>query len=435
MADSSLSMNKEAVQAAARKRQEEEKIRLLRSDAKYAPLWPKYFPGEALPNQWPAPLPVHASKKSPELPSHSRALTAADLAGLRPARRRSRPNNEPIAEPRRNQDSNQVQNTSPDMAHRLLPDWYTSIRPDGRNSKVQRDIIAKTNQIRTLIVDIGNSAEPNSEIFDKLREQLHDAEFLKLNRHTMKQSRLLEYDVGLPRIFNGDLYPWDIRADARELWFTWSHCFATLFEYDPFLLRGIDIRSNTSHRNTDRLGKDYPRRSAAQHGNNNLQNGQWFPTQLCTLRDGAHGVTQGGIYGQEGKGAYSIVLSGGNVYGDRDDGDEIWYRGTDGKGEGEITENTKRMIESYENKLPVRVLRSHNLNKSNEFRPERGFRYDGLYGVVEYRVLDADSGIHSFHLMRKPNQDPIRYRGPEKKPTKQEIAEYDNIRDLIAGII
>jgi hypothetical protein len=49
----------------------------------------------------------------------------------------------------------------------------------------------------------------------------------------------------------------------------------------------------------------------------------------CTVRDGVHGAAQGGIYGKAGKGAYSIVLSGGNHYSDVNKGDTIWYSGTD----------------------------------------------------------------------------------------------------------
>jgi hypothetical protein len=67
--------------------------------------------------------------------------------------------------------------------------------------------------------------------------------------------------------------------------------------------------------------------------------------QLCTVRDGPHGAAQRGIYGEAGKGAYSIVLSGGNHYSNVDKGDTIRYSGTDSKYETP-TENTRRMLDS-----------------------------------------------------------------------------------------
>jgi hypothetical protein len=53
---------------------------------------------------------------------------------------------------------------------------------------------------------------------------------------------------------------------------------------------------------------------------------------------------RGGIYGEAGKGAYSIVLSGDNYYSDVDKGDTIWYSGTDSKDETP-TENTRRILD------------------------------------------------------------------------------------------
>jgi len=47
---------------------------------------------------------------------------------------------------------------------------------------------------------------------------------------------------------------------------------------------------------------------ADQFGKNGLKMGKWWPYRLNALRDGAHGASQGGIYGNQ-YGAYSIVLS------------------------------------------------------------------------------------------------------------------------------
>ncbi|KAK4968780.1 hypothetical protein LTR28_001489, partial [Elasticomyces elasticus] len=143
---------------------------------------------------------------------------------------------------------------------------------------------------------------------------------------------------------------------------------------------------------------------------------------------GAHGATQGGIYGLPGKGAFSIVLAGGTHYQDRDLGDRIAYCGTDSEN-GEITPHTQRMMESV-NKHPVRVIRSHTL--SSEYAPIEGFRYDGLYDVVGFSLVDQSKQTHVFEMVRQEGQDPIRSRelGLAARPTQQEIAAVVNDKKL-----
>jgi hypothetical protein len=48
-------------------------------------------------------------------------------------------------------------------------------------------------------------------------------------------------------------------------------------------------------------------------------------------------------------------------------------------------------------------------------------RYDGLYKVVGYEVKNRDKQIHLFHLVREPDQGPIRHTGPEVRPTPEEL--------------
>lgn len=92
---------------------------------------------------------------------------------------------------------------------------------------------------------------------------------------------------------------------------------------------------------------------------------------------------------------------------------------------GEPTAYTSRMLESVNNE-PVRLIRSHNAH--SRFSPEYGFRYDGLYNVVGSEELDPKGSTrqrHRFKLVRVGGQDPIRGgSGPEKRPTMQEINEY-----------
>ena len=62
---------------------------------------------------------------------------------------------------------------------------------------------------------------------------------------------------------------------------------------------------------------------------------------LYTVRDGAYGVAQRGIYSEASKGTYSIVLSSSN-----------YYSGTDSKDET-LIENTRLMLKTLKTFLPL----------------------------------------------------------------------------------
>lgn len=155
----------------------------------------------------------------------------------------------------------------------------------------------------------------------------------------------------MPQMFDtqyagGVDWPYDIRADAEELYNKWARK-----DFQTDMLRGIvlkgtrDAAGNLYH--SDRLDTRFqPKLSFRAFGNNNLLNGQWWPYQICTLRDGsvlkpgsddyvlrficrAHGSSQGGISGLKDSGAYSCIMSGGMAqdgkpYPDEDRGD--WVR-------------------------------------------------------------------------------------------------------------
>lgn len=141
------------------------------------------------------------------------------------------------------------------------------------------------------------------------------------------------------------------------------------------------------------------------------------------------GEIEGGIHGQLGKGAYSVVLSSGG-YADDDLGATIKYCGTSGT-DTKPSPGTIHLKDSCKYKHSVRVLRSSALPATNRYRPAKGIRFDGLYDVVEYEILDADTNMHRFTLRRCDGQDPIRYQGVEKRPTDEELAEYSKIRALL----
>ena len=75
------------------------------------------------------------------------------------------------------------------------------------------------------------------------------------------------------------------------------------------IMRGIQIGGDA--RSTYKLDTKYltPPRNFRIFGHNGLEVGDWWPLQLCALRDGAHGSAQGGIAGSAITGAYSIIVS------------------------------------------------------------------------------------------------------------------------------
>ncbi|KAF2139865.1 uncharacterized protein K452DRAFT_289244 [Aplosporella prunicola CBS 121167] len=318
-----------------------------------------------------------------------------------------------------------------------MPKWYTKISfRTMQTAGTGRNVDARLEQIKSLIQQCKDreiSFKQQKDLFDKIREELHFLAFFQVNEIALRRKQMLHPNTGLRQLFEGSEsdsigFPWDIQADATELYTRWAN---RIFSVD--LLRGIVKRpSSKNSRISDKIDPAYPGKASANYyGEGDLVNGQWWPTQLTTVRDGAHGSTQGGIYANKDQPAYSIILSGGTHYKDRDEGTEIWYSGTDGK-EGKMSENTLSMTLNVSQKKPVRVIRSHNMGmgKSN-YRPERGFRYDGLYDVIGYDLLDKSNMACLFYLKRQDGQMPIRYRGIEGRPTRHEIFEYDKIIDIL----
>ena len=301
--------------------------------------------------------------------------------------------------------------------------------------KYNRSDLQNLKFITSLIRDCESAAQAGDELrplFSRLRQKLHQLEFYDfLSDILIKTSKLLEAG-GLPSIFDnigGVNYPWDLRADSEALHQKW---LAGVI--DPHLLRGIDTKEvrGTSGKpvKTRSLQKDYPRKVSCNYiGQGKLQNGQWWPLQICAMRDGAHGEIEAGIHGQPSKGAYSIVLSGGG-YADIDDGDTLKYCGTSGVG-GKPTAGTEHLKNAFILENPVRVLRSYALAAKNKYRPSKGLRYDGLYSVVDFEILDKDTAMHRFSLRRCQGQDPIRFKDEEQRPTDEELRENRKIRALL----
>jgi hypothetical protein len=268
---------------------------------------------------------------------------------------------------------------------------------------------------------------------------LHKLNFLPVTDMLLRRTRTLDNVDGMPQLFDkcfsgGIDWPWYLGADAEEFYNKWCK---RVFETDLYrgLIRAMKGKGNSNGAN-DKLEKGSERYKLVdpkQHGNGLLINGTWWLTQLAVFRDGRHGQTQGGITSHPEKGAFSVIMAGGldsknRPYPNIDRGHEVLYCGTDNNGASEPSKETKAMIVNQEGKRPVRLFRSSNLG--SPYAPEQGFRYDGLYEVVTFELMDLPEekekqNRHRFRLLRCNGQDPIRYEGLAKRPTKEELEEYE----------
>ncbi|KAK1073383.1 hypothetical protein LTR74_001792 [Friedmanniomyces endolithicus] len=310
------------------------------------------------------------------------------------------------------------------------PAWYKKLKPGSRRNPDEANASTLLGRLRSDIKKCrGATSAVLEQLFATIRDELHILAFTKVSGQLLRGNRMLHNEDGLPQIFdgkfsNGVTFPWDVMGDAEELYNKWC-----LQDFETDLLRGI--KRGKPGVTVDSIDREYKGRATSKfHGNGPLINGQWWPTQLTVVRDGAHGATIAGISGATGEGAYSCVMSGGSTYEDEDHGEWVLYCGTDSK-DGTATELTQRMLESVENGEPIRLIRSSQLK--SPFAPEIGFRYDGLYKAVSYERLGDPMSIeqrHRFRLERIAGQAPIRGREPEKRPTKQELIAHRNDKRL-----
>lgn len=124
-----------------------------------------------------------------------------------------------------------------------------------------------------------------------------------------------------------------------------------------------------------------------------------------------------------------MVVSGGG-YANIDNGNTLQYCGTKGE-PNEPSAGTKMMRKACENQQPLRVLRSASLPPTNQYRPTRGIRYDGLYRITSEEILDQQTAMYRFTLSRLGGQDPIRYQGVGIIPSAAQVVELNKIRQQI----
>lgn len=76
----------------------------------------------------------------------------------------------------------------------------------------------------------------------------------------------------------------------------------------------------------------------------------------------------------------------------------------------------------------MRVLRAAKKGSASKYAPREGVRYDGMYEIVDKKLLDPATAMIRFSLRRLPGQDSIRWQGVEARPSDQELMERMSIR-------
>lgn len=164
------------------------------------------------------------------------------------------------------------------------------------------------------------------------------------------------------------------------------------------IMHGIMIHQSDTGRKSYRINRQVQARDSKVYGHNQINVGTWFANQIVALHRGAHGSRMGGIAGSMETGAYSIVVSDAYDDLDNDEGDTIYYSGSNShKNEDRqrpppSSTGTKALNASVATRNPVRVLRSGGSNSTNHWLPDCGLRYDGLYRVVSQRERHNKKG-------------------------------------------
>lgn len=194
------------------------------------------------------------------------------------------------------------------------------------------------------------------------------------------------------------------------------------------IMHGILVDHN-SMMTTYKIDDNFPHRSAKVFDHNGMEVEQWWPRQICALRDGAHGSKTGGISGSLTYGAYSIVVSGLYADLDADYGDQLYYSGSKSHDNTDpavpvVSDATKALQHSRLTGKVVRVLRAS--SGEGYLSPSVGLRYDGLFRVVlEETMKNRRGGAYlRFRLVRIVEQPPI----DRSRPSMEERGDYECVR-------
>jgi hypothetical protein len=198
------------------------------------------------------------------------------------------------------------------------------------------------------------------------------------------------------------------------------------------IMHGVVLKIS-SRRKGYILDSRYQKHDAKVFGHNGLEVGQWWPTQLLALFNGAHGGKIAGISGHKETGAYSVVTSGGAYEElDEDRGNTLYYsrsRSHDNKDPKKpfpSSDGTLALKASQRTRNPVRVLRAAGTGGSKSgrsLRPTVGIRYDGLYLVQDMQLrTNMNGGLYEqFKLVRLDGQPDLNNKA---RPTAAEIRDF-----------
>jgi predicted restriction endonuclease len=136
---------------------------------------------------------------------------------------------------------------------------------------------------------------------------------------------------------------------------------------------------------------------------------QCFSSKAALIESELHRFTVHGVDGNGNEGASAILITGANKE-DEDWGDYIIYTGHGGnapKTKKQVEDQSwdfpshKALVVSQEKELPVRVVRS--FKHKSVFSPTSGYKYGGLYRVVDHWEEQAKSGfsICRFKLVKE----------------------------------
>ncbi|RPA97262.1 hypothetical protein L873DRAFT_1691616 [Choiromyces venosus 120613-1] len=296
--------------------------------------------------------------------------------------------------------------------------------------------------------------QPSAADWQIVRGSLYQIPFENVDQKTVHNSGAMRELIKLEDgNFEFDL-PEDISLDAQMILKRWRNG-----DYDPHLLRGIDLnqtvvpgrggRPAKKRARHYKLEEDYNwKRDDNVEGNHDLFVGEWWPLQICALRDGAHGDMEAGISGNNIIGAISVIVSGGALYPDLDELERVLYCGTMGveapinyaddpeereHGDRIPSPNTKYLLLAFEKATKIRLFRSS--KSPSPYAPAEGLRYDGLYTIRAYEILDKKNAVYRFEMIREPNQAAIRGdpEDPGCKPNRVELAQWHNIKKTLKG--
>lgn len=171
------------------------------------------------------------------------------------------------------------------------------------------------------------------------------------------------------------------------------------------------------------------------YGDNGLTPGDWFPKMVVARFNGAHSGGMRGISGDPEHGAFSIVVSG-QYEEDLDEGDVLYYSG-EGADKNESPNEVDRrstndsLVESYDNRQPVRVLRSASKGeRQRHYAPACGIRYDGLYTVIAVQQRhNAKGGLYQrFKLRRLGGQEDLEDIAA-RSPSAEQRRDFHRLRE------